>query len=380
MRNPYGSKDNPAFNNDPYVQHTFLWRKGALTDLGALGAHPEKNSSYPNWVNARGDMSGISENGSINPHTKAPALHAVLWKGGQIIDLGTLGGTESWAFGMNNRDQVVGLAETAIPDPTSMMGSGMQARAFLWQNGQMQDLGTLGGPDSFAWWINDRGQVAGVSYTDAKKNPVTGQPTTHPFLWQGGKMRDLGTLGGSVGTFGGVNALNNHGEVVGASNLKGDKKTHPFLWDGQSLKDLGTFGGDNGFANALNETGEVVGNANLPIACPGCGEPQVYRGFLWKNGELTDVGVVPGDRCSIAWGINARGQVVGASGHCHGGVHAFLWQNGSIVDLNTLVAPSKLRLTLAWLITDRGEIAGEASLPNGAQHAFLLVPTHPAAS
>jgi probable HAF family extracellular repeat protein len=379
-RYPYSPKGNPAFNGDRYVQHTFIWRKGVLTDLGALGSQPGKNSSYPNWANARGDAAGISEDGIIDPHTKYPEAHATLWKDGRIIDLGTLGGNESQAFGMNNRDQVVGLAENGIPDATSMLGTGIQTRAFLWQDGRMRDLGTLGGPDSFAWWINDRGQIAGVSYTDAKKNPVTGQPTTHPFLWQGGRMRDLGTLGGSVGTFGGVNAINNRGEVVGASNLKGDKKSHPFLWAGQNLRDLGTLGGDNGAAFWMNDAGEVVGSANLAIPCPGCGEPQVYHPFLWKDGQMTDLGVVPGDKCGRAFGINARGQVVGATGICHGGVHAFLWQHGSMVDLNNLVAPSKLRLTVAWTINDQGDIAGEAALPNGNQRDFLMVPANPPTS
>jgi probable HAF family extracellular repeat protein len=365
---PYAPNDSGAFNGDPYVQHAFAWRNGVLTDLSALGPQPSDNSSYPESVNARGDVSGLSGNGTLDPLTGLIEHVAVLWKSGQIITLGTLGGNESDGVSLNDHDQVAGWAENAVPDPVSMLGHGTQDRAFLWQNGKMRDLGTLGGPDSFAWFINDSGQVAGVSYTDATPNPVTQQPDTHPFIWQDGKMRDLGSLGGSVPTFGGVSGMNDRGEVVGQSDLAGDQAAHPYLWNGKQMIDLGTLGGDFAGASGLNENGAVSGISDLADG--------THHGFLWENGVLHDLPPLAGDPCSNAFSApNARNEVVGNATDCQGfPFAAVLWRHGQPVDLNTLIAPTTLHLTEADHINDRGEIIGYGVLPNGNVHNFLLVP------
>src|SRR5262249_50904453 len=96
-----------------------------------------------------------------------------------------------------------------------------QTRAFLWQNGKKRDLGTLGGPDAtpFPGAINERGQIAGMSYTNSTPGPPSGLPPLNPFLWNKGRMIDLGSLGGNFGL---AIALNEHGQVVGFSDLYGD--------------------------------------------------------------------------------------------------------------------------------------------------------------
>ena len=367
MIDPYGINENGAFNGDPYVQHTFLWRGGVLTDLGALGPVPANNSSYPNGINAEGDAAGISDNGTIDPLVGGEETNAVLWKRGQIVNLGTLGGNESQAFALNNRDQVVGVAANAIPDPLSMLGWGTQSRAFLWKDGSMRDLGTLGGPDSFAWNINAGGQIAGVSYTSAIPNPLTGQPPTDVFLWENGSMRDLGSLGGGVPTFDGIRGLNDRGEIVGMSFLASAPGAHPFLWNGKQMIDLGTLGGHNGFATGVNQNGVVVGIAQLADG--------THHAFLWRNGTMHDLPPLAGSRCSNGNAINAQDMVVGRDGDCHGGgLAAMIWQHGIPHDLNTLIAPTTLDLIDALSINDRGEIIGEGVLPNGNVHNFLLIP------
>jgi uncharacterized membrane protein len=82
----------------------------------------------------------------------------------------------------NNREQVIGIAQNAIADPFSLVGLGTQTRGFIWQGRGLNDLGTLGGPDSFPQYVNDRGQVAGVSYTSFNFDANTGVPVLDPFL------------------------------------------------------------------------------------------------------------------------------------------------------------------------------------------------------
>jgi probable HAF family extracellular repeat protein len=363
---PIPDPNAPNCFGDCHVTHTFQWQNGVLTDLGAL---PGVNSSGPNDMNSDGEVTGISQNGQIDPITGFPEFVAVVWQNGEITNLGTFGGNFSYGAKVNSRGQVAGQAQNAIPDPFSLFGAGTQTRAFLWQGGVLQDLGTLGGPDAMANFVNEAGRVCGCSYTNSTPNPVTGLPTLDPFLWENGTMLDLGTLGGTLGCAG---LVNDQGQVIGGSNLAGDIFTHGFLWARGALTDLGTLGGDNSFANGINDVGEVVGKADLPSSL-------THDAFLWKDGVMTDLGTQDGDPCSNALHVSATGQIVGGSSDCHAFLHAFLSDSGGpLIDLNAFVPPgSNLTLTVANSINDRGEISATATLPNGDLHAVLLVPCGP---
>ena len=362
---------NPYVGQNPFLQHAFRFESGELVDLGTL---PGPNTSNAGWITEGGMVSGLSTRSAINPLTGWPEEAAILWRGGQMIDLGTLGGYEAQADANNSRGQVAGFAANTVPDsfpsPLGPPSYGTQQHAFLWENGVMKDLGTLGGPDSVALLINERGQVAGLSYTSFDPNPATGVPTVDPFLWENGKMEDLGGLGG---TFGGAAWLNARGQVVGDSNLSGDQTQHPFLWDKGVLTDLGTLGGTLGNAIHANDAGEVVGFATNQ-------SDQAVLGFVWKNGTMTNLGSLNGYACSLGEHINSRGQIVGiASAGCtfhEGDGHAVLWESdGSIIDLNDVVSPgSGLTLFEPGFINDNGEIIGKGPLANGDIRTFLLIP------
>ena len=381
----------PAFCYVPdcFVTHAFRFRNGIKTDLGAL---PGGASSAAFWINAKGWITGNSENGETDPLIPGlPEVRAVLWKRGKIQDLGTLGGSSSFSQAVNNRGQVTGLAQNGIPDPFSFYyqflyclpfqicpPNATETRAFVWdEEDGIQDIGTLGGPDAFPSLINQRGQVAGFSYTNSIPDPNTSLPTYHPFLWEKGKgMKDLGSFGGAATAS--VNGLNERGEVVGGLDLPGDQNLHPFLWDGEKLIDLTAppFGvSGHGEAAWINEAGEVVGGADIPVPCFGSTR-LVGRAFLWKNGLMRDLGTVDGISNSAANFINSKTQIVGFSFACDFSADtAFLWEKGSIVDLNTLVSPnSQFYLYWAGFIDDRGEIGAFGALPNGDSHAVLLVP------
>lgn len=364
-----------CFTDDCVVSHAFQSQNGTLTDLGALR---DGFSSSSGWVSANGLIAGWSENGDTDPtFFGVPVIHGVLWKNRAIHDLGTLyGGYESAALAVNSKGQVVGAADNAIGDATpissDVYGWGTETRAILWQEGAMRDLGTLGGTDAVALLINEKGQIVGASYTDSNPSPycaVLGSyNTTGAFLWENGEMRNLGSFGGSC-TF--PQDLNNRGEVVGLSTVTGDQFQHAFLSKHGAFTELpNSNGGNNSAALALNEGGVAAGWASLP------GDQQLHAAF-WKNGAMTDLGTVDGDLCANGFSINSAGQVVGVSvPTCNfNTTRAFLWENGSIADLNALIpAGSPLYLTAADTINDHGEIAGVGVDSTGNQHAFLLTP------
>ena len=377
----------------PFVNHAFQWRDGDLDDLGAIPGGD--NCSVATSINARGEIAGNSENGAFDPSLGLNELRAVVWKdGSNIRDLGTFGGHLSIAVGINKRGQVAGAATNATPDPFSLLyqlaGSpnGTQSRAFLWDNEMLHDLGTLGGPDAVAVALNDNGQVAGFSYTNSTPNVGTGLPTIHPFVWsRDGGMKDLGSLGGTLaGPWAPAikptsesGGFNNRGQFIGIATVAGDQTSDPFLWDGERLIDLftETTGGNPLSAAGINDAGEVVGGAAFPN--------RPVDAYLWRKGVATDLGTVDGDSCSWARAINSQGQVVGQSFACDGSINtlrAFLWEDGSIVDLNKLIpGSSQMQLVDPVSINDRGEIAG-IGLPPGCTlfedatcgHAFVLIP------
>jgi len=144
---------------------------------------------------------------------------------------------------------------------------------------------------------------------------------------------------------------------------------HAVLWENNSPTDLGSLGGEfNNAAWAINNRGQIVGASDLPGDNTG-------HAFLWQNGVMTDLGTLPGDFGSVAGSINDRGQVVGQSCNAEGNCRAFLWKNGVMTDLNTLTSDSPLYLIIGADINSQGEIVGTGVDQNtGEPLAFSAVP------
>jgi probable HAF family extracellular repeat protein len=252
--------------------------------------------------------------------------------------LPTLGGNNSIAYAIDNRGQVAGAAENSTRDSSCVSPQVFQFEAALWRpDGQVQELPPLPGDTvGAALWLNNYGQVVGSSGGCADGGVFPAFDGTHAVLWQNGVPVNLGNLGG------GMVAL------------------------GQSINDLG----------------DVVGCADLASDAPGFPFVQLHA-FLWTQAAgMQDIGTVGTDFTSFPFAINNNGQTVGASCDDMGNCRAFLWQNKAMIDLNTLVpADSPLDLAFAFVINDAGEIAGEAmEKSTGEMHAFVATPIPGAAA
>ena len=242
------------------------WRDGAPRALGTL---PGGKQSHATDINSGGVVVGSSD-------TVSGWQHAVIFRDGEVIDLGTLGGNYSFATGINDLGQIVGGSQLATGG----------VHAFLWEQGQLADIGEFAPGD-----INNQGQVACQMSIGPRQRRAC--------RWQAGTLTNLG------GVDSGAYGVNQRGDVLGTARTACSAE-HGFLWrDGTGI-DLGSLGGQCVFsvARGLNDGGEVVGNSQT-------GSNQYSLPFLWRDGVFVDLstrGLTPLDKLVA---INNAGVIVG---------------------------------------------------------------------
>jgi len=357
-----------------------------ITDLQSLGGA----NSRANSINNRGWLAGYSNLAGNQ------SRNAALWRDGVLTNLGTLGGPNSattWSVKANS-GIVAGISQTATPDPLGeawssaafypgATGTGYINLGFVWENGTMRALPTLGGNNGFATGANSRGQVVGWA-ENTVHDPTCVPPQVlqfRPVVYGSGanQINELSLPAGD--TSGAATGINEQGQVVGISGICDQAvgrftAKHAVLWDHGKPIDLGNLGAP--FWNTptnINQRGDVVGFAGAPNDPDG----NFLQAFIWTTeGGMQPLGFLPGDVHSEAYGINEKRQVVGLSCDANGNCRAFIWENGVMADLNDLKPASYApRLEQARDINEAGEVAGRSFDPvSGLRRAFLATPAH----
>jgi probable HAF family extracellular repeat protein len=302
-----------------------------------------------------------------------------------ISDLGGLGSSSSGAgYQINDAGAVVGWAESV---------TGNQQAFVSMPGGSHQNLQSPGASDSYAFGINGENVIVGVSYINGQPHGTIWSGSTvtdlgagvfatainasgtivgsngHAFKMVNGTYQDLGTLPG--GSWSAAYGVNDSGTAVGYGDLASGL-FRAMVWNPNgSVTQLGTLGGANSYATAVNNGGEVIGHAGTASG--------YEHAFLEMGGVMQDLGTLDGG-CSYAYGINDSGSIVGYSwSQNESDPRAFLYAGGAMQDLNGLIGSGTgWQLLEAYGINATGEITG-VGLLNGQPSAFLLQPTDPIA-
>jgi len=353
----------------------------SVQSLGTLGG--TQSAAY--GVNNRGWVTGAAN--LKGDQTE----HPVLWRDGLVIDLGTLGGPNGSAgFPLKNEVGIIPVfAQTPESDQLQeewnysctvsgalCQGTDLLTRGYLWIDGFKILMPTFGGNKGQAWGANNHGQVVGVAET-ANQDPSCVAPQVVDYeavMWDPGenRIKELPLYpGDSVGAAVGINDI---GQAVGATGYCAP--ISPAIGVHAVLWQNGEVIDLGSLGGVMSNVGYAINNRGQVAGVSDLAGDSTGHAFFWQNGKLTDLGTLPGDFFSVAFSINNKAQVVGQSCDVNFNCRAFLWQNGVMSDLNTLIpANSPLDLIVANDLNDAGEIVGQAfDQSTGGAPAFLAIP------
>jgi uncharacterized membrane protein len=348
-----------------------------VTVLGSLGG----TNSAANTINERGWAMGTS---FLSGNS---TMHAALWEGYTPTDLGTLGGPNSaveWPV-ENDRGYVSGISETSKKDPLGEStgwschaflpdggSSGDTCVGFVWHNGKMRPLPTLGGNNGYGAGMNQTGTIAGWAETKMHDSTCVAPQVLQflPAVWNAHsrKVRALPTLtvSGKPDPDGAATAVNRAGQVVGISGICDQAvgrftAHHVVLWQNYKAIQLQTLGGISwNTPTAINDAGKIVGFLNKRGTADKQGEAN-FISVIWESpsSKPRRIGTLPGDSLSEPTSINNEDAVLGVS---FPSSDVYVWQHGVMTDITKLVLASypQLQLVSVGGINDRGEIAGQA--------------------
>jgi probable HAF family extracellular repeat protein len=315
-----------------------------ITDLGSLGL-----GTTGTGINATGEVTGYSSVTTLVPTprcvrygNKPPVCtehpyHAFVWSNGTMTDLGTLGsGNFSAGTAINLSGEVAGWSDTNADTGNE---------ASLWNGQKMTGLGVPTG--SVAAGINDSGQVVG-----SWGNATTG---SQPFLDSNGTITDLPEPGfvatSNLGCQ--ADAINNNGQVAGTCWRYNSKLSSLYadlvLWQKGTVTDLGTLGGVRSTAIAINNNGQIVGYGTTSSGAT--------DGFLYSNGKMTNLGSFN------PAAINDNGVMVGGQ---------YIDNGATTTNLNTLIPAGSPRIQHATAINNNGQIVATAT--GSTDGSVLLTP------